>query len=133
YGELIVSYQSVVSTGQGIVRDWDFFGAGLLNTRLNMNVIDVDFTSLENGFGSWWSMRWRIGVRTATVFYDTRVDGVFVGQKSAEHFAGAGPHAALELWRQLPWSGWSLYGKADGAFLIGRHPQASQGTFTPAS
>jgi hypothetical protein len=75
-------------------------------------------------------MKWRIGLRTADVFFDSQADeplaaaaalgasGVFE-RSISNNFWGIGPHAALELKRRRnPWGlGW--VGRLDGALLFG--------------
>ena len=71
-----------------------------------MNVGDLDYASRETSLGPSWGMKWRIGLRTADVFFDSQADeplaaaaagsGIFE-RSISNNFWGIGPHAALEL------------------------------------
>jgi hypothetical protein len=69
-------------------------------------------------------MKWRIGLRTADVFFDSQADepvasGIFE-RSISNNFWGIGPHAALELkTRGNPWGlGW--VGRLDSGLLFGQ-------------
>src|SRR5438552_3453759 len=74
--------------------------------------------------GPHWAMKWRVGVRLASVFFDSRAEAFFLEQRASNNFLGAGPHAALDLWRSLNCSGFGLFSRLEGAALLG---QVSQG------
>src|SRR5207253_6549972 len=70
-----------------------------------------------------WDMRWKAGVRLANVFFDSHAASDFLEQKTSNNFFGAGPHAGLELAREFPGTGISIFGRVEGAVLIGRIAQ----------
>jgi hypothetical protein len=138
-GEFLVSYRSLVTDGKA-----DTFDArgdtGLLKSRLNLNAVDLDYGSWENSLGPLWDMEWRVGLRVATVYYDTRVNmdlvrpfpempGAF-DARTNNNFWGLGPHAALRLSRHLGIRGFFLYAGLEGAVLIGRNSQSFEEVFT---
>ena len=106
-----------------------------MSSHLRINVGDIDYASNETSLGPDWGMKWRIGLRTADVFFDSQADepilaaaansGIF--QRSiANNFWGIGPHAGLELtgietrgaWDLL--AGWTprlLFGETHQAFV----------------
>jgi hypothetical protein len=119
-GAVAVSYRSVVSTGRDTIPDWDFLGAGFLTSRLNMNVVDVDYVSPAYGIAPCWDVAWRAGVRFAAVYFDHDIVGGFAQQQATNNFVGAGPHAMVEVARALDLvPGLSLSSKLDFALLVG--------------
>jgi hypothetical protein len=138
-GEFLVSYRSLVTEGKATT--FDASGdSGLLQSRLNLNVVDVDYGNCEWALGPRWDMEWRVGLRLATVYYDTRANidlvrpfpdmpGTFEARTS-NNFWGLGPHAGLRLFRQLSVPGLSLYAGLEGAVLIGRVSQNFEEVFT---
>src|SRR6201981_97961 len=47
FGEFTVSYRSLVTARTRNIEDFDFFGDSFLKSRLNLNVIDLDYGSQE--------------------------------------------------------------------------------------
>lgn len=123
FGEILVSYRSVVAEGAGVIPNYDIVGAGSLLSRLNVNVIDLDYAAREFALGDLWDMRWKIGARLSSNYFDTQSLGVALGQRASNHFFGSGPHAGLELQRRFGASGLALLGRIDGAVQIGRVSQ----------
>jgi hypothetical protein len=123
-GEFLVSYRFLVSEG----RDFDFSlvtpNDGFLKSRLNVNVVDLDYGSREYSLGPNWDMKWKVGARIATVFFDSRAENLFFEQRTSNNFVGAGPHVGLDLWRWFDVAGLALYGRIEAASVIG---QISQG------
>ncbi len=86
-------------------------------------------------------MKWRIGLRTADVYFDSQADELFAAaaapgksgifQRSiSDNFWGIGPHATLELsTRRNPW-GLGLVGRLDTALLFGAVRQRFSETST---
>lgn len=129
FGEVVLAYQFLTSEGSTVLPDFDFAGIdGFLKSRLNMNVVDLDYASREYALNTYWDMKWRVGVRVATVFFDSQASGLFLEGRTSNHFVGAGPRAGLELWRCLPVAGLSLFGKVDGSAVLGRIRQSFEET-----
>jgi hypothetical protein len=129
-GEILAAYRFLTTDGNGVVFEPE--GTATLQSRLNVNVIDLDYASNECSLGERWDMRWKIGARLASVFFDSRADlviapivfgGGFSDIHASNSFLGAGPHAGLELTRRLPLPGVSLFGKVEAASLLGQITQ----------
>jgi len=119
-GEILVAYRSLVSEGEAFVIGMDPVGPVPLHSRLNLNVLDLDYAQRECGMGPQWDMKWKAGARLASVYYDSRAVGPLVERRVSNSYLGAGPHAGLELWRYLGCSGLSVYGRVEGAALWGQ-------------
>ena len=136
FGEIDVSYRFLAAHGSGtapmgLAATPDAPAA--LTSHLSLDVGDLDYASHETSLGPWWLMKWRIGLRTAGVSFDSQAveppataaapgSGTF--KRSIENdYSGIGPHAALELKsRRSPW-GLGVVGKLDGGLLFGRTEQ----------
>jgi hypothetical protein len=129
FGELDVAYRFLLTEGSGSTAAGSTASpdaAAALKSHLRINVGDLDYASRETSLGESWGMKWRIGLRTADVLFDSQADepphaagnGIF-GRGISNDFWGIGPHAALELNRQRnPWGlGW--VGRLDGGLLFG--------------
>lgn len=127
-GELLVSYRFLATEGRTLLPEFDFFGPGFLESRLDLHVLDLDYASPEFELGPCWDMRWKVGARLASVFFDSRATGLFLGQRTSNSFFGGGPHAGLELWRQLTVPKLMLFSRLDGAVVVGRIHQAFEET-----
>src|SRR5262249_46108353 len=116
WGELLISYRFLVTSGTSGVP-----GNAVpthLTSRFDLNVVDFDYANRNFPLGPLWEMRWKVGVRFATVFYDAQslmlTTSGATEQRSSDYFIGAGPYAGLELWRQLPvLPGLALYAQAE--------------------
>ena len=142
FGGIALSYRLMGTSGSAQTFGPD--GPAALQSRLDLNVIDLDYvsqellTSCDN-----WSMRWRVGARLAYLYYDSVLSqslaeaapGTGILQRHATNsYWGIGPHVALELKRQLEVPGLSLLGKIDFASIFGRINQGvSEAALDPAS
>jgi hypothetical protein len=122
-GALLLGYRGLATQGEAIVRDFDFLGDGFVRSRLDLNAVTFAYATAENPLGALWGIRWEVGARLATIFFDSQVDGMFLGQKTSNHFVGAGPMAALNVARELPPSGLALYSRVEAAEMLGRVQQ----------
>jgi hypothetical protein len=129
YGELLLCYHSLVSDGRSILTDFDPTSNAELRSRLNVDVLDLDYAVQEFALGPFWNMKWQAGVRYADIFFDSWAEGAIFAQRTSNHFFGAGPHFALNLRRSLPAAGLSLYARVEGAAPIGRVKQGYEETF----
>ncbi len=128
-GEFLFSYRFLTTQGHGVVSDFDVFGEGAVKSRLDVNVLDLDYASREWAPAPHWDMKWRVGVRLANTFYDSRGQGLFVGQRVSDRFFGAGPHVGLDLGRNFAIPGLSLFLRTEGALPIGQVRQGFEETF----
>jgi hypothetical protein len=128
-GEVILSYRFLNSSGSESLPTFDGLGnPGQLHSRLNMNVIDLDYGCQENSLLPGFEMKWRVGVRMATLFFDSDAASASLEQHETNHFAGAGPHAALELWRPLWNRQAGLFVRVEGAGVLGTVDQRFEET-----
>lgn len=120
FGEVLVAYRSLVTEGTALITGFDLFnGSAFLKSRLNVNVVQIDYASREFALGPNWDMRWKTGVRFASVFFDARAVGPFTEERTSNDFRGVGPEAGLTLARFLPRSGLTVFGNVELATLIG--------------
>jgi hypothetical protein len=130
WGELALSYRFFNTSGSeaGVGED----GAAALSSRLDVNIIDLDYASREFSLWPHWDMKWRLGVRTAFVYYDSQAqESAAVAatgsglpfQRNTNNFTGAGPHASVELARHFEDSGLAFITKVDAASIIGQLSQ----------
>jgi hypothetical protein len=137
YGEFFVSYQSLVTDGSSnLAPD---AGNAHLHSRLNINQVDFDYAHYH-ALAPGWDLRWRVGVRFTAAYYDTQALQSFSLEagasgldelRFANNFVGAGPHAGLEIWRQLDVvRGLAGYLNLWGAAPVGSQHQSFEETFT---
>jgi hypothetical protein len=128
-GEMILSYRSLVDDSVDVIPNFDALGDGGLRSRLNLNVVDLDYASREYSLAPCWDMKWLAGVRLANVYFDSQAVGLVMEQKTSNWFLGAGPHVGLELWRRLDHPGLALFGRVEGAALLGDIHQSFEEVF----
>ncbi|HEX4072264.1 MAG TPA: Lpg1974 family pore-forming outer membrane protein [Planctomycetaceae bacterium] len=132
FGEFALAYRFLGAQGSGTASGP--FSApdalGSLLTRLDIQTADLDYASNELSICSWW-MKWRIGLRGADIYFDSRVDepiaaasgggasGVFE-RRDTNNYWGIGPHGALEIERRLTQWGLLAIGRLEGSILLGR-------------
>jgi hypothetical protein len=116
-GELLLSYQSVVSSGSAAFPTFSAAGDGTLRSRFDLNVVSLDWVALENSFGPKWGLRWWGGLAFANSYFDSTATASDLFQRTSAVTYGVGAHAGLDVRRALPWSGCSLYGRLDGMYL----------------
>ncbi len=145
FGEIDVAYRFVLAEGTGSTTDPVAApdGTATLTSHLQMHVGDLDYASRETSLGPCWDMKWRIGLRAASVLFDSRADeplaaadqsnGIFERSISND-FWGIGPHAVLELtWQKNP-CGLRWMGRLDGGLLFGEvHQRFAEVSTTPGA
>jgi hypothetical protein len=130
-GAVALSYRSVVTEGGGNIANFDVLGAGFLSSRLNLNVVDLDYVSPAYNIAPFWDFAWRAGVRGTAAYFDNRAIGGFAQLHASNNFLGAGPHGTLEVARALNLvPGLAVTSKLDGAVLIGQTTQSFEETLT---
>jgi hypothetical protein len=119
-GALVASYQNVTSQGSANIDAFDPAGGAFIRTRLNMNVVDLDYLSTNLAFAPDWDLQWRLGVRIAAVYFDSQATGMVLDESSSDNFIGAGPHFGVYVQRHLDLvPGLAVFGSLDGAVVIG--------------
>jgi hypothetical protein len=125
YGEFLLSYRFLVSEGNATLFGFDLDGSdGDLRSRLNVNVVDLDYSSREYSLWPHWDMKWKVGARLATIFFDNRATGLFLEQRTSNNFVGAGPHVGLDLTRTFDNPRLGLFARIEGASLLGEISQS---------
>ncbi len=128
-GELLLSYRFLSTSGSGTTPAFDSAGnPGQLRSRLSMNVIDMDYASQEPSLQPWVDMKWRVGIRLAGLYFDSEEASPLLQQHVTNYFFGAGPHAALELWRPVTDTNFGFFGKLDLAGVLGKVQQGFEET-----
>jgi hypothetical protein len=129
-GELLASATVLDSHGSTWVTGFDPAGGAFAKSRVDLMAFDFDYGSRFLDLDPAWDVRGRIGIRFASLFMDTRVQGPVLGQRTSDYFFGVGPHGAADVYRKLGASAWSLFGRAEGAILIGKVDQNYEETFS---
>jgi hypothetical protein len=129
-GQFTIGYRFLGSNGTAQLND----GLGsTVKTRLNVNVLDFDYSTARYAWVPRWDMKWWIGVRYATNFFDNHQTNDFQDFHDSNYFNGAGPHAAVEVQRHLgPLPAFAVFAKVDAAVLIGPLRQRFSGTVPDA-
>jgi hypothetical protein len=128
FGEFALGFRFLTTSGSGTGIGMD--GPAVTSSRLSMEVGDLDYASRELSLWPNWDMKWRTGVRLASVYYSARADesaaeaaagSGIVETRATSIFTGIGPHAGVELGRRLDSdTGLSVIGKLDCTTLLGR-------------
>jgi hypothetical protein len=113
-GELLVSYRSAATSGS----DTPTGTTATLHSRLDVNVLDLDYGGREYSLLPNWDMKWLVGFRLASVYFDERATSALLEQRTSNFYEGIGPHVRLDLWRPLPGTGLALFGRLDTAYLL---------------
>lgn len=122
FGSLSAAYRFLVSQGNGTVTDAR--GTFDVRSRLSLDQFDFDYTSGRFSPAPFLDLKYRIGARLADVYFDDRADDGVLLQKASNNFLGAGPHFGLDADRRIGLvPGLALFGRADGAILIGEIQQ----------
>jgi hypothetical protein len=105
-----------------------------VRTRLDLNSIDFDYGTTPYSFAPRWDVSTRLGIRLTDLFFDTSFHNAFLTEQESSNFFGAGPHARLDLERHLAvLPGFALFGRVDGAVLIGQVDQRFRDHFFDAT
>ncbi len=81
-----------------------FDAPAVLKSRLDLNIVDLDYISRELSLWPKWDMTWRFGGRTGWIYFDSRADEPFAAaaagsgvfeQRTSDSFVGFGPHGGV--------------------------------------
>jgi hypothetical protein len=120
FGGIAVSYRNLTSQGSEGVIGAD--GPATLSSRLNANVIDLDWVSHEYVPWTICEMRIRFGLRYLNVYYDSQANEPFdeaaagstiFNQRTTDSTWVLGPHAGVDLRRRLSFWGLAILGFVD--------------------
>jgi len=127
-GEFYAAYRFFAT--QGVANSPGLDESTSVKSRLDLDCLDLGYATREIALGPHWDMRWNVGVRMASTFYDaqdntfsTTVPGGVMAEHGSAYWIGAGPRVGLDLARQLPIDGLSLCGRLQGAYLWGHEAQ----------
>lgn len=123
-GELLLSYNFVVGDGTQYYFAPVFAPTGAnLRSRLDMEVLDIDYGNYEPSLGPNWDMFWRVGLRGMIFYTDSQATNGISFQQETDRYWGIGPHAVLDLRRWIGDSGFAMFGRAEVAMPWGRVAQ----------
>jgi hypothetical protein len=137
FGAFALSYRFLATQGSEVVDGSG--GPARLSSLLDINLADFDYISEELSLWPCWDMRWRLGLRYAYVYFDSRAGelpdlaaGGVSRVRTTNSYVGIGPHSGLELSRRLGASGLAFVAKGEFSFLVGRiRQQFIEETATP--
>lgn len=127
FGGFALSYRFMGVNGSASVFGPD--GPAPLQSRMDLNVVDLDYVSWVYTPNDRWTMTWRFGGRLAYLYYDSVLNQTLgtaaagtgiLEQHATNSYYGFGPHASVELTRQLGLPGLSMLGRLDAGSIIGR-------------
>jgi hypothetical protein len=147
FGELKLGYRFLDSEGSDTLVVGEL-GPAAQKGRLDVNFIDLDYGIRQFSLGPDWEMRTAVGLRNATVFFDSQVNflrpvtittspfgtGPFTRLTQAEAVSNwyIGAHAVFEVGRKLWVPGLTLFGRLEGSGMYGRVHQTFKETFVEA-
>jgi hypothetical protein len=147
FGELKLGYRFLDTSGSDTLTFGDL-GPAAQKGRLDVNFVDLDYGMWEFSLGPDWEMRWFLGLRYATAFFDSQVaflhpvtvtslpfgTGPFtrLSESEAEGSWHIGAHGVLEVGRKLWLRQLTLFGRLEGAGMWGRVHQTFLETFVEA-
>lgn len=124
-GEVLASYRLLNSQGTDTLLGFDLDGGpGFLRSQLSANVLDLDYSSREYSLAPHWDLKWKLGIRLADIFFDSRAEGALLEERTSNLFYGAGPHVGLDLWRTFDVPELGLFFRLEGASVIGQIRQS---------
>jgi Legionella pneumophila major outer membrane protein precursor len=118
-GDLLLDYCFLTTEGRS--NQVVSFGAASTRSRLDINQFDFDYATATYAPLPRYELKFRLGMRLATVFFDSEASNALNYQQASNYFVGAGPVAAIDFerrFKELPELG--LFLRADGAVLIGQ-------------
>lgn len=123
-GEIVLSYRFLVGHQTQMVPGEvvpAYAPAGVpITSRLDLQVITLDYGSSEPRTVLGVDMTWRIGLRGLIYFADSQADNGTLFQQSSDSYWGLGPHAMVDFRRRIGASDFSLFGRLDAAFVFGQ-------------
>ncbi|HEY5315636.1 MAG TPA: Lpg1974 family pore-forming outer membrane protein, partial [Pirellulales bacterium] len=155
-GEVRAAFQFLGSQGTGSIAGFDPGGAALLTSRLNLDVLDLQYSNTEAlpvrlpwinpafmipgrlGLNIHQEnqptfppilLTYFVGARVATLFNDSTAVGTVLAERTMSNFTGAGPEVGLQLQNPTRWKPVSIHSKLLAAGMLGKSEQ----TFSAAS
>jgi hypothetical protein len=120
-GEILLTYRYLLTEGHEILEGFDLDSMpGLLKSRLDFDVIDLDYGSQPIPLGAHCDVKWQAGLRLSSLFFDSQAVGRLLEQRESNYFLGAGPHTAIDLRHEMARHGLTLFGRVECAAPWGR-------------
>ena len=125
-GELLIAFKFLTTSGTESVPNFDpNSDSGDLHSRLNINVLDLDYGSREISLWPCWDFKWRAGVRFEGIYFDSTATSPLLQEHVSNDFYGAGPHVGLDLRRFIHGTGLEFTTRVESAFVIGQTYQTA--------
>jgi hypothetical protein len=118
-GAILLTYRNLSSEGREYVTNFDIAGDGIVDSRLDINTVGLAYSTRDYPLGAMWGLRWELGAKLSSIYFDSYGQGNVIGQHVSDHFVGAGPAVALDLTREIPQSGLAFFSRAEFAELLG--------------
>src|SRR5262245_21594507 len=121
-GQFSVGYRffSAEGNGQGVL---DGMPAPI-RTRADLHFIDFDYGTAPLEVAPRWDLSWRLGARLADVFFDSRLGSDGNLMQASNTLFGGGAHGRVDIERRIvPAPGLALFGRLDGAVVVGQIKQ----------
>jgi hypothetical protein len=132
-GEVLVSYRLLITDGAGTIDNFDAAGnAAALQSRLNLHLVDVAYASREFGLAPLFEMKWFVGLRFGTAYFDSIATSPGLDQITTNNYWGIGPRVGLNLARTFQ-NGIDVFCRPDASFLYGQVHQSFGETVTAAT
>jgi hypothetical protein len=140
FGEFALAYRGLATEGNTTIPGFD--GPAALHSKLALNSADFDYASLEFSLLPSIAMKWRVGARFSSIYFDSgdiqspqlaSAGSGVLGQQESNYYWGIGVHAGLELAWNTHWHGLLVVGSTDLADSFGRiRQQYSEQVVTPS-
>jgi hypothetical protein len=137
FGAFSLSFRFLDTDGNGTAAGLD--GPAALHSRLSLHEAGLDYSNGETSLWPNWDLKWAVGLRLIYIFFDSRADeapslaaagSTVVEQRDSNWYCGVGPHAELELDRQIGCTGLAFVLRGEGTIYLGRLRQAFYETST---
>ncbi len=131
FGAFALSSRFPTTEGNGFTQGMDAPAA--LKSRLDLNIVDLDYISHEFSLSPHWDMTWRLGGRLGYANFDSRADeslaaaGAGSGdfeQRNSDRFLCFGPHTGVEVDRRVEGTGLAFFASGDFWIDLGRMRQS---------
>jgi hypothetical protein len=112
-----------------------------VKSRLDENIVDLEYGSVRFPFAltdpqnsvPLWDVKWFLGVRFDSTFYDTVAATPLQVDKASNYFIGAGPRGGFEIEREFNLLlRFYLFARGNASVLVGQVNQKFSETFPPA-
>ncbi len=124
FGSLVAAYRPMHSQGDAELIGFGTTGDGSLHTRLDVQVVNLDWVSPEWSHADIIQIQAHLGGQFVNIYTDSLAFDSTLEQHSSNYYYGAGPHVGLDYLQQLTWPGFALFVRADGSATFGQVRQS---------